>query len=237
MSETIVSCWICLEQKKLTKEHKFKKNQIRSVYGKQVLFVGNSDEIIAGKKPRRAQGPNSEAFKFSAPICERCNGSRTQQADRAFDHFITVLNRGYHFQNLEQYFEVEPTTEILKKSGSLDLCRYLAKILGNHAADANYPISKYLKMFILGETDEDRIRFDCTDSNLIPEFHGQSGFLEHGGLIAALDKDSMLPNAYLTSLNVGVFHFQIRFEFTDEERSDLFVSNPELLRRVRMGVE
>jgi hypothetical protein len=77
------SCCLCGSTENLTGEHKVKRTALSQEFGSATMAIG-----VAGdekSKLRYAQSPKSKAFHFEAKLCARCNGTRTQPADREFD--------------------------------------------------------------------------------------------------------------------------------------------------------
>jgi len=80
-----VKCWICGGNGN-SGEHLLKASALRAMFrgiaGKHPLYIHNSR-----KTNRRLQSEKSDFLKSPARICARCNDTRTQKYDFAFDRF------------------------------------------------------------------------------------------------------------------------------------------------------
>src|SRR5688572_11180953 len=85
-------CWICRSSANQSREHKIKASDLRRLFGREELFIGQSD--IDRPQGKIAQGVNSTHLKFENPICAKCNSSTTQESDRAYDRLIEEIEQG-----------------------------------------------------------------------------------------------------------------------------------------------
>lgn len=196
-------CCLCGESSKLTGEHKIKASALRDEFGKKELYIGKIGDYES--QPKLAQSPKSKHLKFDVPICEACNTSRTQKADREFDNF----NQGtrdllLNGENPEKVFE---NPLYFKNTKSyLNVFRYFAKILCCHMAEVKAPRPKKLSNFAIGETDMNCVwlvvRKDWYYDQMrihINNFH----YTAHGGLIVSGDKTSGEADAFHSTLTIG----------------------------------
>jgi hypothetical protein len=88
-------CWWC-GSLDLSKEHKYKKSDIKREYYKDVkegatINLGLYEISNLSKKGMPIQGPNSKVVKFKANLCQKCNNERSQEFDKSYDKLISFL--------------------------------------------------------------------------------------------------------------------------------------------------
>lgn len=88
-------CWWC-GQIANSREHIFKKSDMKRVYGMPPYTKNSQPVMIHGSKVKKIQGPNSDNGKFEKRLCQNCNNSRSSTYDNAYEKFIT---------NSKQFFE------------------------------------------------------------------------------------------------------------------------------------
>ena len=131
-------CWICGEQAD-SREHKIKKSDIISKYGKGT-YKG-SDELHIyeeNKDGRMIRGANSTLLKYDNILCSYCNNTKTQPFDKAYEKFIAYINKNsiLHKRFINFY-------DIYKddfKKEQLNLYKYFVKSFGCRLAHIKCPI-------------------------------------------------------------------------------------------------
>lgn len=85
-------CWWCGEQAD-SKEHKHKKSEVKRQFGQGPYTGVNAVVRGVGGQQRLhpVQGPDSAQLKFPEVLCGRCNSSRSQKADLAYDTFSAYI--------------------------------------------------------------------------------------------------------------------------------------------------
>jgi hypothetical protein len=173
-----------------------------------------------------AQGAGSDAFKFTTKICNKCNSSTTQDSDLAYTEFIDKLeNNGASLQAFNELFEF---TDFVPGSPKyLSIARYFAKLLGNHIADADFPIPNKLRNFVLKTTEFCSLHYfgapidfgahGIEDQQLDPVSR-----LSHGGLIVIVAEGEDTPCRFHSCRVIGNFQIVFQYEFDIDERKELF---------------
>lgn len=87
-------CWWCGTRPADSREHKFKKSDLRQVFGRDA-WTGDNEVVRGGTlvPPLQTdvQGPNSLGMKFDPVLCSTCNNDRSQPFDRAYSTFTAYL--------------------------------------------------------------------------------------------------------------------------------------------------
>jgi hypothetical protein len=220
-------CWICGSQTNLTREHKYKQSILEKKYGTKDLWV-----TTEGRRARKAQSANSDLLKFKSPICNECNSSRTQKADKAFDFFINKVNEiGSNGLALSLIWSL-PEFKIGSES-YVNLFRYFAKFLGNHFVDSyllvrpktefKFPIPSRIISFILGKTGSRCVDIEITS---VPSFSGEGNESTH--FLAR--RPDFFPMGFSTTLISGVLNFKISFFFNTAEKLEIRYFHPLLFK-------
>lgn len=215
------SCCLCGSTKKLTGEHKIKASVLRLEFGQQTLVLGAMDSGERRLKP--VQSVKSKHFKFGISICEQCNTSRTQPADREFDRFHQMaLEKIKAGEDPATVFDLEQYA--VGSEPYLNVFRYFAKLLVCHAAEVLAPIPKILAQFATGENSHNRIwlwvRNDPTYRNAAMQF-GELSYAAHGGLVVYGDKTIGGPNGFHSMRTVGPLQYVFYLRLTDVEKVEL----------------
>lgn len=222
-------CCLCGSSVRLTAEHKIKASALRKVFGKESLMVGTFG-ITTGKM-KSAQSSNSKHLKFNILICETCNTSRTQQADREFDNFHNLAVEELKInKNPELAFN---NPRYIKASACyLNLFRYFAKLLSCHIAAVDAPIPATLAKFAIGESNINRIWLQIkTDQNYtsLASCVGEYQYAAHGGLIVYGDKDTSEPKAFGSTITIGPIQYVFYTDISLLEKAEIRESWPEFL--------
>lgn len=122
------ACWWCGSPAD-SREHKLKRSDLVREYGRPPYAGPRTLTYFSDSAKRDFHGPKSPLVKFAPSLCARCNDTRSQPFDRAWDLFVSYL--------------VENETAILASetvslsdvyggdwgAGALNLARYVAKHL------------------------------------------------------------------------------------------------------------
>ena len=221
----ITRCCLCGSSEKLTGEHKIKASALRKEFGNDSLMVGVSGSTEG--KMKSAQSANSKHLKFGVSICEACNTSRTQQADREFDRFHELaMGKVESKEDPLSIFEMERYSS--GPESYLNVFRYFAKLLCCHIAQVNGPIPTTLAEFAIAENSLNRIwlevKSDPTYAYMVTHL-GEHQYAAHGGLVVYADKETHEANAFHSTITVGplqyVFHIRLE-SFEKAEISDQY---------------
>lgn len=220
------SCYLCGNSEKLTGEHKIKASLLRDEFGKANLDIGSADS--RNDQIKSAQSVNSKHLKFKVSLCEVCNTSRTQQADREFDQF--------HKAALEKLkYKEDPTTVFQLNRYSRDsdpyfnVFRYFAKILSGHMAAVNSPIPTILTQFAIGANSGNRIWLEVRSD---PTYHlaatqlGNFQYAAHGGLVVSVDKNTGDLNRFHSTLTVGPLQYVFFMDLIEQEKIEIRTNHP-----------
>lgn len=198
-------CVLCGAKGDLTGEHKLKRTLIQQEYGNQLLFIGDPS---SGLPLRKAQGPKSKAFHYSAGLCANCNGSRTQQPDRCFDRFRTAVKKA----QIDGASLYEPLSTEKFSPGSddyLGVFRFFAKHMCCQIAQREgAPIPIQLAAFAIGQHKTNNILLNIRAAAKTNESGQQSNQMEaanlsHGGLIIIASDDYKWITGFHSSLSAG----------------------------------
>ncbi len=216
-------CLLCGEEGTLTREHKIKRSVLSKKFGKQELYFGSEDDIIAGKA-KKIQSTKSKHLKFKSPICEECNTTRTQPADRQFDSLMIELDKAHKAgTDPTQVFASERIA--VGSKARLDLHRYFAKILCCFLADTDCPIPIRLSTFAIGRSVEDCLQIGI-ESNMHP-------FAEHVGLsFVSKSKEDLEPSHIISGISFGSVTVFFWFYFTSTEKAEFKRKYPRAYTRI-----
>ena len=218
-------CCLCGSSDRLTGEHKIKASVLKAEFPERDMVIGNFSFTPRRGKP--VQGPKSKALYFTAGICAKCNGSRTQQADNEFDRFHSPAYRLISqnkdpttlFQN-ERYAKGSPPY--------LNFFRYFAKLLCCHLAQTNAPRPMHLSRFAIGSSNTNcvwvQIDKDWTYQQFEPII-GKHPYAAHRGLVVCGDRRSNSPNGFHSTLTVGALRHTFFSYLTWFERCALRVAH------------
>lgn len=84
------SCWWCGAPAD-SREHRLKASDLRREYGKPPYNDLRTLTRFSGADRHDFRGPNSSLVKFAATLCVRCNDTRSQPFDDAWDTFVSYL--------------------------------------------------------------------------------------------------------------------------------------------------
>ena len=141
-------CWICNKNKADSREHKFKKADLKKAYNK-------NNDLVYGQgidsKHQYLQSVDSRFVKFDKVICHTCNTNITKKSDEAYDIFSNYIDLNYDYLLSNKHLdfnEIYPNHALEKK---LSLYRYFAKHVGCKITTGFYEIPQDISKFVLGE--------------------------------------------------------------------------------------
>lgn len=146
-------CWWCGGTAD-SREHKWKKSEIKAMYGaapsESYPLVWFGDD----SKPRNVQGPDSDLMKFEKSLCKDCNNSRSQPFDQAYDQWVEYITENY-----DRIIEIRTIDldEVAPGGGEefrLNLAKYFAKHIGCRVADNAGRVPESLIRFLNGESED-----------------------------------------------------------------------------------
>ncbi|MFT6320064.1 MAG: hypothetical protein ACJAT4_000986 [Granulosicoccus sp.] len=157
--EDKTSCWWC-GYKKLSGEHKSKKTSLEILYGK-VYGKNKRVSIIKYKsesKGKLLQSSSSDYVKFHSNLCVDCNGSKSQDADRAYQKLIEY----YYYNQIKLLEEGEISLSSIYgdkwEDGIRNVYRYIAKHIGCRIAELGFLPSGDIIDFLNGEPNCDDLK-------------------------------------------------------------------------------
>lgn len=219
-------CLLCGTKGPLTGEHKIKASLIREQFENRTAMISG---ITA---PRIVQSSRSKSLHFRSKLCEDCNSSRTQAADRAFDVLHSELRRLYDndiaLTDVDNRPNCRPDNATEK-----DAFRYFAKIICCFLAEVGGPRSKSLSAFSLGRSERNpiflRISKDAGYAAKLAALDSQ-GLAEHGGLKFGFDSRKKWVQSLECSLSVGGIHYEFWVQLHMLPKLELHFLFPELVR-------
>ncbi|WP_299846624.1 hypothetical protein [uncultured Paracoccus sp.] len=226
-------CLLCGASRLLTGEHKIKASLLKEEFG-------NRPAIISGKdRPRILQSPRSKHAHFNAGICENCNTSGTQAADRAFDQ----LHRGLKQLRMDGLALTDENGQSmcrLPSNVTLNSFRYFAKLLCCFLAEVGGPRSRSLSAFALGLSHHNPIFLKISQVQnyeaALRELDTQ-GFAQHGGLKFRFDDQKQCVTSLESSLSAGGIHYDFWVQLRWLPRLELNLGFADLVRNARRNID
>jgi hypothetical protein len=165
------TCWWCGAAAD-SREHRYKRSDLVREFGKPP-YRGGQALVLSGTPRRGISGPNSDAFKFAANLCRRCNNERSQPFDEAYDRFMAYL--ASHRRVIARAREID-LREIFGpawKAEAVQLIRYYGKHIGCRITDTAHRLNIQLGLdrdlmdFLDGGPYPSGLHLDpCIDSGL-----------------------------------------------------------------------
>lgn len=146
------TCWIC-DNFANSDEHKFKKSDITSIYGKgdyskkgkfQPIHIKNEETLI--------RGPKSKILTFENVFCQKCNNERSQSWDNSYVIFSNYLRTNNLSILKNQKIDFENIYGTEWKTETKNLFKYFIKIFGCHITTGKFEISNDILNFLLDKT-------------------------------------------------------------------------------------
>ncbi len=147
------TCWIC-NQFADSDEHKFKKSDITSIYGKGDYSKNHKFRPIHIKdKETTIRGPKAKILTFENVLCQKCNNEISQPWDDSYTLFSNYLRRNNYLILENGKIDFENIYGIEWQSKVKDLFRYFIKIFGCYIATGNIEVSSDLIDFLTKKTE------------------------------------------------------------------------------------
>ncbi len=142
-------CWWCRQRPADSREHKYKRSDLKRMWGPEGLLWGNADgdeRLIRGID-------RNLTVKFQQTMCASCNNARSQPFDRAYatysDHVAVHHEKLWHQPGIN-FAEIYGDAW---RQLQLDMARYYGKHFGCRLAQVGLPIPDSLRAFLDGATD------------------------------------------------------------------------------------
>lgn len=225
-------CALCGETRPLTGEHKIKSSILKAEFGDQKT-------VIFGKTaPKLLQSPKSKHLHFDRGICQRCNSTATQSADRAFDHLHKKLKDNLALG--DQLTDQNGMPNVPNSAHILDeALRYFAKLLCCFIVEVDGPRSKSISSFALGQSNRNpvflKIEEDTEYQNKLSVF-GSNGFAHHGGLTFRFDRNKLRVKSIHSSLSISGIKYDFWVELNWNLSVELNLRYPELMEFARSTI-
>lgn len=228
-------CWICGSAAN-SSEHRLKKSDLVRAYGRGP-YKGDSRPLhISNGKQSEVQGPNSRVVKYDSILCDKCNTTKTQPYDFAYEQLIKWL-----FQNEDKILR-QREIDFMDVYGSdfelkqLDLFKYFAKSIGCRIADAGESVPIDLRAIFKNESPQTKLQitFSVNEDILsMPQNH-RDGFIGKGDLMAMKKRtDPSQITGFYFNEHVSWFTIYYWHGMTPEEGAgSVWVANS---RKVALG--
>ncbi len=77
-------CWWCGTNPASSREHRIKRSRLEA----ETSSGGPLTYFAVGFRPTTLRSTDAQAVKFGKTLCQRCNSTRSQPFDAAYDHFV-----------------------------------------------------------------------------------------------------------------------------------------------------
>ncbi len=147
-------CWWCGATAD-SREHRHKKTDIVRLFGPgpylgdDVLVRGVDDQPL-----RYVSGPDSQQFKFERTLCVRCNTTRSQPFDRAYEAFSSFISENDEMILTTGRFRWSEVFGLTWPQRLLDVKRYLVKHIACRIVEAGLEVDRAFFDFLDGSTGE-----------------------------------------------------------------------------------
>lgn len=183
-------CWWC-KGKADSREHIFKKSDLKRVFGSSLNSKTSSQIIDDGLKQQRVQGPNSKFVKWEANLCSNCNNSRSSSFDRSYDEFIKNMQPFFIQIMKDKYIDLRLIFEEEWKCKFNELLKYYIKHISCRLSHHTLEVPKNIIDFL---NDSDCLR------DIVVQFE-----MRPMNKIAAETSNSMFNDTFEV-LRVGLFN-------------------------------
>lgn len=169
---------------------------------------------------RLAQSTKSKHFHFKSKLCKICNGSATQNPDRAFSRFHTLAKRSLISGDVREWKDdiFLPEEFALGSEASSNLFRYFSKTLCCRLAESEGPTPIYLAQHAIGNFTQNRVWLQVRRDPQHQRFEKTFGhwpYAAHGGLIVYAQKAGGAPQAFHSTISIGpvqyIFWFRLHW--------------------------
>lgn len=141
------TCWWCQSRAATTREHKYKKSDLKRIYTSHGLVWGSS-----GEPRRKIYGINraKPPLSFRKSLCAECNNERSQPFDHAYSQFASWIAHHNLRWNAGVDFRRIYGTDWKRQQEQMG--RYYAKHFGCRMVEVGLPVPESLRIFL--ETGE-----------------------------------------------------------------------------------
>lgn len=204
-------CWIC-GQPADTREHKFKRTDL--VRSSKTWARDDLPYFISGDQWQQIQGPNSDIVTFGKVLCGKCNSTRTQPFDRAYEIFSEWVNRAATDLMAMPELDFTAIYGTNCRSSVLHLCKYFVKHLGCRLASDQYQIPPELPSSLWAD-DLGSFEVSCARSRVLGPFAARGpGILGNFPLLGTYSSSSgTVRGPYITGTIIGYLDVIIRYGF------------------------
>lgn len=227
------ACFLCGSTERLSGEHKIKASLLKREFQGEKMLIGRFEEGF-----KSAQGPKSKAMHFKSRMCEECNGTRTQSADREFDRFHDLVADCFASNRpISSIFDLERYS--VGRPAYLNVFRYFAKLLCCQIVDAGGPSPLEVANFAIGEMHHNCIGLSIGLDAYYQEVSAEFGKLKHaahGGLIVYGDTDEHRLTAFHSTLTIGSIQYVFHARFHREIAIELEKIAPEFYAQCMAAV-
>jgi hypothetical protein len=120
-------CWWCGTAPADSAEHKFKRSDLVREFGKPPYYDQRTLLPTLGAGKHEVRGPNSGLFKFKPSMCTRCNNTRSQPFDRAWDTLTKHLVDNEEAVLATQSIDLRSVFGQAWRADALHVARYIVK--------------------------------------------------------------------------------------------------------------
>lgn len=137
-------CWVC-GSSDLSSEHKFKRTDLRSMRSDDILWTdGQTWQQLRSTNDKRAR------FRINN-LCQRCNNSCSQAADRAWQQFSAFVAE--HWRQLATVAALDLASVYgpqRASEGSALLRKYVVRHFGCRISEAGFAVPEDLRTYLNG---------------------------------------------------------------------------------------
>lgn len=201
MEDKSKACWWC-NNKADSREHIFKKSDLKRIYGNSSFSHQSAPIIDDGTMQRKIQSINSKFVKWGTNLCSICNNSRSSRFDRTYDEFVTKIQSFFIQIMRDEYIDLRLIFGDEWKRKFKDLIKYYTKHIGCRLSNHELGVTKNIIDFLndIDDLNDIAFTFEIRPMNKI-----------------VADASNDLLNGNYEVLNVGLFHAIKENEF--EEKS------------------
>lgn len=140
------NCWWCGAPAD-SREHKLKKTDLHREFGRPFR---ETPLRLREKRVEAVQGPGSDLVKFTTNLCARCNNTRSQAFDYAYDRFVGYV--AAHGRHILSSRRIDLRAAFGEDWGDAaeDTLRYLVKHIGCRLAQNEIEVPLTLLTFLDG---------------------------------------------------------------------------------------
>lgn len=169
-------CWWCGDVA-TTEEHRIKASTLRRVARAEdgVTKPSNVFKMSSDYQSSLQTLKKGPQVRWRRNMCARCNNSRSQPFDRAYDAFEVFLVSHFDVMADATRFDWKDVYGKDWRSGSKDLARYFAKQLGCMLATYDLPVPDDIRRFLNGAARCPSVRFELAINPRVVRFMRAEG--------------------------------------------------------------